>query len=90
MSNNPFDLSQEERVSILLARVLYLKTCIFKGEKPNPHPLYTGPNVVMQNARTAVDLLGFDEEQTESDLIKCGDLLFEQATRPFAAEAVTA
>ena len=74
---DPFSLSDDEKIVILLARALYLRGCIFKSEKPVDDIWYTGPRVLRQNAEQIVDLIGFDPEVIPSVIDECGRLYKE-------------
>lgn len=77
---NPFDLSEEDKVAILLARVLYLKNCIYKGEKPNPSTLHTGSAVYKNTAYTCINLLGYPDDALDA-LLAEAELLYESAVK---------
>ena len=74
-TSDPFSFTEDEKVIILLARIFYLKACIYKKERPHPDPLHTGQSVLRTNALTAVDLLGYDEGSVSRLTAEANDLL---------------
>jgi hypothetical protein len=77
---DPFNLSEEDKIIIVLARVLYLKNVIHRNERPNADPLHTGTPVFKNTARTAISLLGYGDGVLE-DLLAESALLYDAALK---------
>lgn len=65
---DPFQFDEKEKIATLLARVLYLKGCINNKTQPVPDPLHSGA-ANKATAWTCLNLLGYDEQHTQKDLL---------------------
>lgn len=79
---DPFEFTEDDKIVIVLARVLYLKNVAHKRERPNPDPLYTGSPVFKSTARTVVNLLGYGDD-TLDDLVAESELLYQNAIKDY-------
>ena len=79
---DPFEFTEEDKITLVLARILYLKNCMYKGDKPNPDHLHTGSPVFRSTARTVVNLLGYGDGVLD-DLIAEAETLFQQAVKNY-------
>lgn len=79
---DPFEFTEEDKIVIVLARVLYLKNVAHKRERPNPDPLHTGSPVFRSTARTVVALLGYGDD-TLDDLVAEAEALYQTATKEY-------
>lgn len=78
--SDPFQFSEEDKVVLVLARILYLKHVIHRGEEPNPDPLFAGSPVHKSVARTCVSLLEYPDGVL-NDLIAEAQVLFDSAVK---------
>ena len=79
---DPFEFSEEDKITLVLARILYLKNVMYKRERPNPDPLHSGSPVFRSTARTVVNLLGYGDGVLE-DLIAEAETLYQNATKEY-------
>lgn len=86
---DPFVFTEEDKVTLVLARVLYLKNCIYRGERPNPDHLHTGSPVFRSTSRTVINLLGYGEGVLD-DLLAEVEVLYTQAVKNHEANNNTA
>ena len=80
--SDPFEFSEEDKIILVLARILYLKNVMHKGERPNPDPLVTGTAVFKSTARTVVNLLGYSDD-TLDDLLAEAEMLYTNAMNDY-------
>ena len=80
--SDPFEFSEEDKIVLVLARILYLKNVMYKGERPNPDPLHTGFPVFKSTARTVVNLLGYSSD-TLDDLLAEAEMLYTNAMKDY-------